>query len=420
MRKSIVLMLLLLFFSGCLQGSRYYILDENVGDINGLTWSDLNGIFPLQDVNVANDITLDNITQITNRSYYDLQDVPDLLKLDQSAPQTIVNGIPLLEQDVNAFTELKQLVTKEYVDSAVTAMGVRYYMTDVDDFNGYKLCSLAPDTNTETYIEVSNVVDGQFLGGWISAQGEEPDKLVRGVYNWHMYAEKITGTKDARLYWELIELKDDNTETVVATSAYSDELGEKARYNPFLVLQDDWDVADTSRVVGKVYANVTGSGNAPTVRIYYRGSSGSHWEIPANTEILTEMFVPYTGATKDVNIGNNNLYVGGNLTITGTIDANFIKMETIPINIVSGTGSGTTTNDLNAYIHDFQLIPSTDANARVKIKETGSGIYLWDSFANVAPNTQRSVMKTVFNDSLTFELSNASKDETVNVEVRYE
>jgi len=58
-----------------------------------------------------------------------------------------------------------------------------------------------------------------------------------------------------------------------------------------LVLGSDYDPDDGSRIVGKVYAAVSGSGNAPTVKIYYQGTSGSRWEIPANTEVLSDIFI---------------------------------------------------------------------------------------------------------------------------------
>ena len=75
---------LLLALSGCLTGDTVLIIDKNItydsnnSDSNGITWADLIASYPIGDDNVADDITLTNITQITNRSYDNLQDLPNI------------------------------------------------------------------------------------------------------------------------------------------------------------------------------------------------------------------------------------------------------------------------------------------------------------------------------------------------------
>ena len=79
---------LLLALSVCLTGDTVILIDKNItydsnaSDSNGLDWNALNEAIPWADVNVADDITLTNITQITNRSYNNLQDLPDLWAYD--------------------------------------------------------------------------------------------------------------------------------------------------------------------------------------------------------------------------------------------------------------------------------------------------------------------------------------------------
>jgi len=167
-------------------------------------------------------------------------------------------------------------------------------MTDDDDGDtGYKVCSLTPSAGSETYIEESGVTDGQLLGTWISDVGEAPAKLPRGMYDWFIFAEKTSGTKTLRLYWELYERKTDTSEVLIATSSESNELktGEKTGYVVPLALDSDHTPDSGSRIVGKIYASVSGGGNAPTVKIYYQGASGSRWEIPSTTEILNNIYI---------------------------------------------------------------------------------------------------------------------------------
>jgi len=233
----------------------------------------------------------------SNPSWLALQasDIDTLaLLLDQTTPQTIVNGIPLLDKEYDDFSNLKEFVNKGYVDWVATAIGANYYMTDdTDGDTGYKVCSLTPSAGSETYIEASGVTDGQLLGTWISDVGEEPAKLPRGMYDWFIFAEKTSGTKTLRLYWELYERKTDTSEVLIATSSESNELkmGEKTSYVVPLALDSDYTPDSGSRIVGKIYASVSGGGNAPTVKIYYQGASGSRWEIPSTTEILNNIYI---------------------------------------------------------------------------------------------------------------------------------
>jgi len=88
-------------------------------------------------------------------------------------------------------------------------------------------------------------------------------------------------------------------------------------------LSDDYDIASDSYVVGKIYADVSGSGNAPSITLYYEGNSDSHWQIPVNMEIFNNIYVNVTGDTMTGGLNltsattTGSLHVGDNLTITG-------------------------------------------------------------------------------------------------------
>jgi len=252
------------------------------------------------------------------------------LKLDQTTPQTIINGIPLLDTTPNGNADLKSFVNKEYVDLAVTSLGASYYMYNETDATGYKTTYLTPSGDAETYIEVADLNNDNYIGGWISASDEAPQKLLKGIYNWFITAEKTTGTKTLRVYWQLIERYSNNSEVVIATSSNSNELDGKESYIVPLQLTEDYIPDSGSRIVGKLYADVSGSGNAPTVRIYYQGETSSRWEIPANSEIFQNIFVPYNGAVQDVDLGSYDL------TTTGTGTFGRIEVDTDTIVVDAG------------------------------------------------------------------------------------
>jgi len=194
-------------------------------------------------------------------------------------------------------TDLHQVTDKKYVDDAVTALGARYYMTNSDSgVETYKLCSFdLPETNF--YLDTVITSDNQLIGGWISEVGEQPEKLLAGVYNWNLFMMKTAGgTKTVRLYWELIERDPLGSETKIATSSKSDELDTaKTRHIVPLYLAQDYEPASDSRIVGKIYASLSGNGGDPTVRIYGGGDDGSCWEIPVNKEIFDNIYVNLDG-----------------------------------------------------------------------------------------------------------------------------
>ena len=233
----------------------------------------------------------------------------------------ISGGVATYDSDRN-LTSLYQLADKKYVDKAVTALGARYYM--IDNASGeadYKLCSISPSAGSEQSISKTDLLDDDYIIGWISPNIGEPDKLITGVYNWRIYAEKTDGIKTLKFYWKLVERKNDNSETVIGTSIVSNEItSDKASYIIPLTLSEDYDIANDSYVVGKIYADVSGGGTAPDVNLYYEGDSDSHWQIPVNTEILNDIYVNIDGDTMTgaLNLPANGLVAGTNqLVLSG-------------------------------------------------------------------------------------------------------
>ena len=229
-------------------------------------------------------------------------------------------------------SSLSDAASKEYVDRAVTSLGAAYYLTDkTDSDTGYKVCSLSPPSGAETYIEVANLADNTLIGSWISDIGESPSILLKGVFNWFSFLEKVTGTKTLRVYWKMFE-RSGSSETEIASSAESNEITSKESHIIPLLLETDYTPWSGSRIVGKLYARVEDTGSAPTIRVYYQGISPSRWEIPANSEIFKYILVPYSGAKKDVYLGDYCLTASG-------LTANQLTLDNYSINEISNDTS---------------------------------------------------------------------------------
>ena len=215
------------------------------------------------------------------------------------------------------FTDIHHIIDKEYIDFAVASLGARYYMVNTSSgISDYKLTQLSPPSGSEESITKTGLTDNEYIAGWISPSANEPNKLIKGVYNWHIYAEKTGGTKTLRLYWKLVERKSDNSEVVIATSVASNEIVSSKNYYVLpLFLNEDYELADGSYVVGKLYADVSGGGSSPSVTIYFNGDTESHWEIPVNLEIFSNTFLKLNGsnANTDIDVSPYN-FTAGNIS----------------------------------------------------------------------------------------------------------
>jgi len=210
-------------------------------------------------------------------------------------------------------------VTKDYVDKAVVSLGVRYFLLDdASDVSGYKKMSLDVSSDVEKYLTASSLADGDTVATFISDTAETPEKLLKGLYILEVTTEKTSGNKKIRLTWQLVLRDSTGSETVIATSNPSSEISSKNVINMTIVTDSNYVIDTGSRIVIRLIANVTGTGGAPTIKVYYEGNVDSYMEVPANHEIFDNIFVPYNGAIKDLDLGNNAIS-GGNATFSGNV-----------------------------------------------------------------------------------------------------
>ncbi len=300
------------------------VLNESLtvgdGHAGTLTFSAASKALTIEDVSALNqDLTTDasptfddltlstpsNIYALSHDSFADFEEAEHFTMLDEDDMAS--------NSDTQAAT---QQSVKAYVDYSVTSLGASYYMLDTSSgVSDYKLCSLTPSEDAETYLEAADLSDNDYIGGWISGAGETPDILLTGNFNFYITAEKTTGTKTLKLYWKMYERKSDTSEVLIATSSITSEVTDKDTFILPLLLTSDYIPASGSRIVGKIYASVTGGGNAPTVRIYYQGNTAARWDIPANSEVFRNIFVPYANAVQDVDLNGHSITGIDNITV---------------------------------------------------------------------------------------------------------
>jgi len=360
------------------------ILNESLtvgdGHAGTLTFSTASKTLTVEDVSVLNqDLTTDASPTFKDLALSEPSDIY-ALSHDSFADFEEAEHFTMLDEDDMASNSDTQAATqqsvKAYVDYSVTSLGASYYMLDTSSgVSDYKLCSLTPSEDVETYLEAADLSDNDYIGGWISDTGETPDILLTGNFNFYITAEKTTGTKTLKLYWKMYERKSDTSEVLIATSSITNEVTDKDTFVLPFLLTSDYIPASTSRIVGKIYASVSGGGNAPTVRIYYRGNTAARWDIPANSEVFRNIFVPYANAVQDVDLNGHSITGIDNITVA---DESWIGIGASDERIVFDTAGNISFMGCNVGIGttnpDYLLhILSNSGGPQVGI-ETSSGI----------------------------------------------
>lgn len=221
---------------------------------------------------------------------------PLSLHLDQTTPQTIINGIPLMNTEVDFAGSGYQLVNKNYVDLAVSSINIDYFLLDASSgVSTYKNASTTENTTGTPSVASTGVTNNQLLMGWITPVGEPiARKLIKGIYDLHIHALQVAtlGHKNSSLYFTLVERKTDNSEITIFTSENSNILTTSSQELEFHgSITSDYSLSAGSRLVCKVYATVSGIGTNPDITLYYQGTTSSNFALPTNTEVLNNVYL---------------------------------------------------------------------------------------------------------------------------------
>lgn len=219
---------------------------------------------------------------------------------------TAVIDVSQMAGDDKIFTlpnETGTIALKEYVDQAITELGMRYYSlkaTGTFAGNTYYTTSATASELAEDSILTEDVASDGVVATWMSPDGGTPTKLLAGHYDFHVYA-KVNGQPQTALYWELVEITSEGVETVIGTSGNSNLLtATKSELEMLMVLTSDYTPTAGSKILGKVKAKLLSSGLAPDITLYVQGTSQAHWELPVNTEILDTIYAKTTDIPSDV------------------------------------------------------------------------------------------------------------------------
>ena len=259
-------------------------------------------------------------------------DIPDLsgtyLKLDASN-DPMTDDLSMGDHKITDLEDPEadqDAATKNYVDIGVAASTWAFFLSDNgSDIGGYY--TLFPEETGESASTLVSsplgVGDGQLLWSF-ATESEQPslEFLSLGVYTATFFA-LASGNKTARLYWQLYKRNALGSETLLMTSEESNELSSSLSQ---LVLSasvsNDIDLDTSDRLILKLFANVSGSGNDVTVTLYCEGDYNSRVALRVAAAAFSHLFVRKSGDTMTGTLNLPDLVATSTISISGQGSSN--------------------------------------------------------------------------------------------------
>lgn len=195
--------------------------------------------------------------------------------------------------------------------------------------------------------------------------------IPAGTCHFHWEVQKSAGSNNYYTYAEVYKRVLAGTETLIATSDNSAQsaLNTLLSVDVTATLASDVTLLSTDRLVVKVYGVMVSS--TATLTLNYDDTTNARFEFPSVPVDATN-FVPYTGATLDVDLGSKNITTTGTATIgTGVMTGRFQNDKGAD---VSAAGDLTLGSDGNF----FKITGNTTINAITTTNwQAGSEVTLW-------------------------------------------
>jgi hypothetical protein len=199
-------------------------------------------------------------------------------------------------------------------------------------------------TSSIQTISNSSVVDGQLLASF-STSPNSPSLayLPAGIVTLHIHAANTNSGELTTLFFNIYKRTTGGTENILGSSSNTDTVPpvNGTLYTDVTITGVTANTTDI--LVVKVYANVIGGGTAPDISLYLADGTASRFEIPTFA-VNSSDFIPYTGATNNVNLGVYNI-TANSINSTNDLTSNTISATTY-YNLPTFTG-GTVTGPTN-------------------------------------------------------------------------
>ena len=254
-----------------------------------------------------------NSTARDNSWEYELDIIwKNLLHLNQTIPQTITGGIPLMDSIVDPNGSSYQLINKDYADKISSGVNITEYFTGtLSSIGGIYNVMQVNDPIFSTLISAT-LTNGnnQNYRSFATTVGQPGLlRLLKGTYSIHVHLYK-TGTKSVTIYYKLFQRKTDNSETLLATFETTPELGLTstdydlhAAVGPTIQLSAD----GSDRLVIKAYANVGITGSNVTIKTDVGAGFDSNFSFAIPVIELATIFEEKTNKVTSISAGSTDI-----------------------------------------------------------------------------------------------------------------
>ena len=181
--------------------------------------------------------------------------------------------------------------------------------------SGSKILDTADNDTSLVTLSESITFDGQEFQNFTSQIGVPGLPILSdGIYELHFHA-RVTGagTQDTTLQFKLYKVNSTGgDEVLVVTSEESKILTTDFSQEEIHVFGNEMALGSNDRLLLQIIIGLSGGGSNPTVEIEIENGVESRIEIPSPSP-TRELFIPYIGAVKNVDLGANNFTIDGSV-----------------------------------------------------------------------------------------------------------
>ncbi len=185
--------------------------------------------------------------------------------------------------------------TKAYVDLAIAAIHWDYFFSNTPSGIGAYFTMFTEPTGEAESTFTSAALGGgddQALFQWISKTAVPFAMIEAGVISIHIHAERTIGNRSVNIYAEIYEYTSLAAEVLIATTETSEAVIDAvSSLSIHATLAADYEIALTSKLLVKFYANIGGAGAATTVALYAEGTSSARIAIPTPAGPLVDALI---------------------------------------------------------------------------------------------------------------------------------
>lgn len=186
-----------------------------------------------------------------------------------------------------------QKAIKDYVAYVTTNLAWQYFLNDTASVGAYYTMASSATGEAQSVFTAEDVAEGNTLiASFLTDEAVPFSTMLAGAYNARIYAKSTESQRDCQLYWELYEYETDTTETLIMTSAKTEDLTyEYAGYGIHAALEADYELSAGSKLLLKVYTYAYNVGVAPDVSIAAENTTNSYLSVSTSPDILQNIYV---------------------------------------------------------------------------------------------------------------------------------